>query len=407
MDSYYNREPWDEEEFSPPSFQCEIREKIMYIEQSRDETLDEYLWYFDSIVTSCPHHGFTNLDLIQRFLGGMMPHEWDRLNEAAGGSVYDLTISDIWELINVLAESSRPQQEQTEPLEDDVEELAASIQQLADMMEQYQAETEEDLTEIREKLSDLNQTVSELRRDRREEDGTKTVVDMEEALIEPILEPMEPSKDEDPTTPKGEPAETSHDLITNLSEEGRDLIAKTPLLDSSLSVCMPTITPEDEGIINDEVQGRLEEKQEQGRPILGKSLAISQQGSRENSLILKRPFLLATKTRVNMGTCLIPLVRDGKIVNIQNCKDAIRSYLKKRPRHGMFQWKPGWRSTRARHDGPAAMVKRSSPTRRDVKAKPPDQWKGEPSPLPHKFFGQIVRAVEAKFDLTRPWDPNL
>ncbi|CAM8884880.1 unnamed protein product [Rhodiola kirilowii] len=83
-----------QEKFCPPSLQLETREKILNLEQSRDETLDEYLAYFDSIVASCPHHGFTNHYLIQRFLAGMTPLEWKKLNDAAGGSIMKLTMAE-------------------------------------------------------------------------------------------------------------------------------------------------------------------------------------------------------------------------------------------------------------------------------------------------------------------------
>ncbi|CAM8929106.1 unnamed protein product [Rhodiola kirilowii] len=95
------------EKFCPPSLQLETREKILNLEQSRDETLDEYLVYFDSIVASCPHHGFTNHYLIQRFLAGMTPHEWKKLNDAAGGSIMKLTMAETWDLIDELAESTK------------------------------------------------------------------------------------------------------------------------------------------------------------------------------------------------------------------------------------------------------------------------------------------------------------
>ncbi|CAM8940918.1 unnamed protein product [Rhodiola kirilowii] len=81
------------EKFCPPSLRLETREKILNLKQFRDETLDEYLAYFDSIVASCPHHGFTNHYLTQRFLDGMIPLERKRLNDAAGSSIINLTVS--------------------------------------------------------------------------------------------------------------------------------------------------------------------------------------------------------------------------------------------------------------------------------------------------------------------------
>jgi hypothetical protein len=43
------------------------------------------------------------------------------------------------------------------------------------------------------------------------------------------------------------------------------------------------------------------------------------------SLIPGRPFLFATKTKIDMGTCLKSLVFDGKMLNFQIDEDANRS----------------------------------------------------------------------------------
>ncbi|CAM8972786.1 unnamed protein product [Rhodiola kirilowii] len=162
MSMYYQNEPWNDDEFFPPSFEFEICEKINHLEQSRDEKLDEYLWYFDSIVTSCPHHGFSNSDLLQRFLDGMMPYEWNWLNDAAGGSVNNLNMDDLWKLINDLAVRSRPREDQAEPLEDDEEELATSTQQLANMVHQFQVESDESWVAQKETSNQLWDLINKL-----------------------------------------------------------------------------------------------------------------------------------------------------------------------------------------------------------------------------------------------------
>ncbi|CAM8928959.1 unnamed protein product [Rhodiola kirilowii] len=75
----------------------------MCLQQSRDETLDEYSTRYDTIVSSCPHHGFTKKVLLQKFLRGMKVDELTRINEAMRRSARNLTIADMWNLINDLA----------------------------------------------------------------------------------------------------------------------------------------------------------------------------------------------------------------------------------------------------------------------------------------------------------------
>ncbi|CAM8923107.1 unnamed protein product [Rhodiola kirilowii] len=174
-----------------PSFELEIRKKINNLKQSRDETLDEYLWYFDSLITSCPHHGFMNNDLLQRFLGGMMPLEQKRLNDAAGGSIMKITIIETWDLIEDLAESTKQgPMHQTEDK--------------APTMEVDSVQNKPDTSPI----TSLPATKP------REDISTRAVMDVEAALKEPILEPTEQTEDEDSQITKEEPAKSDPVLIT-------------------------------------------------------------------------------------------------------------------------------------------------------------------------------------------------
>ncbi|CAM8972839.1 unnamed protein product [Rhodiola kirilowii] len=309
------------EEFSPPSFQLEVCEKIINLEQSRDETLDEYYTYFDTVVSSCPQHGLTDLFLLQRFLGGMMPLEWNRLSIAAGASVMKLTMTQIWDLIDDLAESSKRGAACTEPAKDEDSRMAK----------------EELLKSGLVLITNLPKEVPAIL------DETTEVPDF-----------------------TAKPAETCPDLTAELTEK----ITAGPVLTEELlekdlalvvevpqlvpSVCMRITAPEDE-VINDEVQGELEAKHEPEEPKMEHSLTTSP----ENSLVQGRPIISATKKRVYKGACLRSL---GRILNFQNCKGADHSNMKKRPRHGPKEWKPGRRKKRARLDGPAAMVKESSPS---------------------------------------------
>ncbi|CAM8914251.1 unnamed protein product [Rhodiola kirilowii] len=236
MSSYYGREPWNDEEFSPPSFKLEVREKIINLEQSWDETLDEYLSYFDSIVTSCPHHGFTNFYLLQRFLGGMMPHEWNRLNDAAaGGSVNNLTMSDLWDLIEDMAESSKQDQ-------------AKELEELANMVHQIQvdlANTAHNPMVIKEELTmeptepaedeDPWLTEEELNSDypgHLEEDGPLAP---EEEPAEPLESDLITELPETVPVLAAEIPETCPDFIANLAETGPVLTIRAPEADPDLT----------------------------------------------------------------------------------------------------------------------------------------------------------------------------
>ncbi|CAM8999235.1 unnamed protein product [Rhodiola kirilowii] len=90
------------------------------------------------------------------------------------------------------------------------------------------------------------------------------------------------------------------------------------------------------------------------------------------ALILGRPFLFVTETKIDMGTCLLSLAFVGNTSNFHIYEDADRPYMRKPSRHDTFGWKPGWRDMRA--------------------------------PLDEGY--EQHKGVE-KFDLTRPWDPNL
>ncbi|CAM8956589.1 unnamed protein product [Rhodiola kirilowii] len=118
------------------------------------------------------------------------------------------------------------------------------------------------------------------------------------------------------------------------------------------------------------------------------------------SLILGRPFLFATKTMIDMDTCLLSLAFGGRTSNMKKPPDivhtpflgAISPYLPNEARHATKE---------------VAMSGMSSQTREDVKANPPDRWRGDTSTPLHDDFGQTEGIAEEKFDLTRPWDPNL
>ncbi|CAM8960344.1 unnamed protein product [Rhodiola kirilowii] len=129
------------------------------------------------------------------------------------------------------------------------------------------------------------------------------------------------------------------------------------------------------------------------------------------ALILGRPFLFANKTKIDMDTGLLSLAFGGKRSDFYIYEDRDHLSTKKSPDivntsylGALVPDPPDETSCVARS---AAIIKVSSQTRDDVKANLPDRWRGDASTSLHDDFGQIEGIAEVKFDLTRPWDPNL
>ncbi|CAM8940594.1 unnamed protein product [Rhodiola kirilowii] len=328
-------------EFSPPSLRHETREKIIYLQQSRDETLDEYYTYFDTIVSRCPHHGFTNVVLFQKFLGGMRPFEWKRFNDAVGGSVVHLTMADVWDLIDDLAESTkRGPMNQTDEmaqmkeanLEMSEENIAGAMMDESDT-ENSQEEPSWELTT--EPSEDLEQEAD-------------LVWDEEK----PSWEHIEPAEEEDPwmTEPPEEVPnatdelpETYPALTTEVAEEIQpglvltNRLAETePVLMMEASKLFPLINMRimENNVINGEPERRMEKRPKQNDFLMEHSFATTRQGSLENK--------------------------------------------------------------KARLKGPAAMVKGASPSQRYIKEEPPEQWSPEPSSSFNGNLGQNKAGAAAK-----------
>ncbi|CAM8926020.1 unnamed protein product [Rhodiola kirilowii] len=129
------------------------------------------------------------------------------------------------------------------------------------------------------------------------------------------------------------------------------------------------------------------------------------------ALILGRPFLFTTKTKIDMGIGLLSLAFDGRTSDFYVYGDANRPCMRKPPdivnTSDFGALVPDQPKETMHATGPATMTKMSSPTWENVKMNPPDRWRAEPSTPFHEGFGQIEGDIEGKFDLTRPWDPNL
>ncbi|CAM8994066.1 unnamed protein product [Rhodiola kirilowii] len=107
-------------------------------------------------------------------------------------------------------------------------------------------------------------------------------------------------------------------------------------------------------------------------------------------LILGRSFLHTTKTKIDMGIGLLSLAFGGKESDFYVYEDANRPCTRKPPDivhtsdyHTLVPDPP---EQTIQTTGPAAMAKKSSPPRRNVKANPPNQWSADPSTSLHGNF---------------------
>ncbi|CAM8878051.1 unnamed protein product [Rhodiola kirilowii] len=128
-------------------------------------------------------------------------------------------------------------------------------------------------------------------------------------------------------------------------------------------------------------------------------------------LILGRPFLHTTQTQIDMGIGSLSLSFGGKEADFYVYEDANRPYTRKPPdivhtsEYDTLVPDPPEQAIQTTKT--AAMAKTSSPSRGYVKKKPPDHWRAGPSEHQFEHVGRIEGVAEKKYDLTRPWDPNL
>ncbi|CAM8943808.1 unnamed protein product [Rhodiola kirilowii] len=128
-------------------------------------------------------------------------------------------------------------------------------------------------------------------------------------------------------------------------------------------------------------------------------------------LLLGRPFLHTTKTKIDMGMGLLSLTFGGKEADFYVYEDADRPCTRKPPdivhTSNYDALVPDLPEQTIQTRGPAAIAKRSSPFQGYMKKSPTDQGRAEPNAPSYEHVGQIDGVAEGKYDLTRPWDPNL
>ncbi|CAM8931723.1 unnamed protein product [Rhodiola kirilowii] len=126
------------------------------------------------------------------------------------------------------------------------------------------------------------------------------------------------------------------------------------------------------------------------------------------TIILGRPFLYATKARIDVGQGSLSLNFGGKIANfyIDNSRTDTKKLpdiipISDRGTHISDLPKETEKVTR-----PAAMVKGPSPSQKQWKEKTPKPWSSNPSKKSGRVKARINTGTVAKYDLSLPWDPN-
>ncbi|CAM8981991.1 unnamed protein product [Rhodiola kirilowii] len=132
------------------------------------------------------------------------------------------------------------------------------------------------------------------------------------------------------------------------------------------------------------------------------------------TIILGWPFLYATRARIDMGESFLSLAFGGRIsdfyIDDNNGRPSTRKPSDIVHTSDLSTLVSDLPRETVRVTRPAAMVKTSSPTWEDMKENPPGQWSLGPSTSSRKKSGKVKVRINAgaaaKFDLSRPWDPD-
>nr|GEW51314.1 hypothetical protein [Tanacetum cinerariifolium] len=72
-----------------------LRNEIFNIQQRFDESFHEAWDRYKDLLRACPHHGFTELHLLDTFYNALNPADQDSLNSAAGGNLLERRTQDV------------------------------------------------------------------------------------------------------------------------------------------------------------------------------------------------------------------------------------------------------------------------------------------------------------------------
>ncbi|CAN6299574.1 unnamed protein product [Urochloa humidicola] len=90
--------------YSPEKTQT-LRSRIMSFAQSTMETITETFERFNDYVRACPHHRYSQADLVMKFYGGLQASSRAIIDASAGDSIIDLTPTKAYALFKKMIDN--------------------------------------------------------------------------------------------------------------------------------------------------------------------------------------------------------------------------------------------------------------------------------------------------------------
>ncbi|CAN6283245.1 unnamed protein product [Urochloa humidicola] len=90
--------------YSPEKTQT-LRSRITSFVQSTTETITEAFERFNDYVLTCPHHKYSQADLVMKFYGGLQASSRAIIDASTGGSIIDLTPTKAYALFKKVADN--------------------------------------------------------------------------------------------------------------------------------------------------------------------------------------------------------------------------------------------------------------------------------------------------------------
>lgn len=85
------------EKYFPETRVSSLCREIIVIKKGRREALHTYYERFKKFLVCCPQHGISDYQLYNRFLEGLTPMERHLINASSGGSLGNMTLTEIQE----------------------------------------------------------------------------------------------------------------------------------------------------------------------------------------------------------------------------------------------------------------------------------------------------------------------
>ncbi|CAN6299739.1 unnamed protein product [Urochloa humidicola] len=90
--------------YSPEKMQT-LRRRITSFAQTTTETITEAFERFNDYILACPHHRYSQVDLVMKFYGGLQASSRAIIDASTGGSIIDLTPTKAYALFKKVADN--------------------------------------------------------------------------------------------------------------------------------------------------------------------------------------------------------------------------------------------------------------------------------------------------------------